>query len=80
VIWLDVKESRPDVMKKPALSNYNSCKLETNLSETSNFVAMKKKVEEFVTLASDRYITAGLTVHKGLEKSLCHGAYSTRVR
>jgi hypothetical protein len=79
VIWLDAKESRPGVTPKPALSDYNSYKLETNLSETSNFVAVKKKVDEFVTL-SDRYITAGLKIHEGLEKSLSHGAYYTRVR
>ena len=30
-------------------------------------MAVKKKVEEFVTL-SDRYITAGFTIHEGLEK------------
>jgi hypothetical protein len=79
VIWLDVNESRPGVTPKPALSDHNSYKLETNLSETSNFVAVKNKVEEFVTL-SDQYITAGLTIHEGLDKSLSHGAYYTRVR
>jgi hypothetical protein len=62
VIWLDVKESRPRATPKPALSYYNSYKLETDLSKTSKFVAVRKKVEEFVTL-SDRYITAGLTIH-----------------
>jgi hypothetical protein len=41
-------------------------------------VAVKKKVEEVVTLF-DQYITAGLTIHEGLEKSLTHGAYYTRV-
>jgi hypothetical protein len=52
VIWLDVKQLRPGVTPaKPGLSDYNtSYKLETNVSETSNFVAVKKKVEEFVTL------------------------------
>jgi hypothetical protein len=39
----DVKESRPGVTPKPCLSDYNSYKLETNLSETSNFVVVKKK-------------------------------------
>ena len=32
-----------------------------------------------VTL-SDQYITAGHTIHEGLDKSLSHGAYYTRVR
>jgi hypothetical protein len=41
VIWLDVKESRPGVTPKPALSDYKSYKLAT-LSETSNVVAVKK--------------------------------------
>ena len=38
----DVKESWPGVTPKPCLSDDNSYKLETNLSETSNFVVVKK--------------------------------------
>jgi hypothetical protein len=43
------------VKPKPALSEHTFHKLETNLSATSNFVAVKKNVEVFVAL-SDEYM------------------------
>jgi hypothetical protein len=79
VIWLDVNETKPGVMPKPALSEHNFHKLETSLSATRNFVAVRRKVQEFVAL-SDEFITDGLTIHEGLQMSLTHGAYYSRVK
>jgi hypothetical protein len=79
VIWLDVNITKPGFTPKPALSEHNFYKFETNLFATSNFLAVRKKVQDYIEL-SDEFITDGLVIHEGLQKSLTLGAFYTRVR